>query len=214
MLVSRWRMTRRRLPKRLFLLVLLVFALCNGIPNRGGAQAQAQKQKSKPGVCELERKLLDAEKLELFSLKPNYYRFERSKLTVPGQEPPAKPVAEEGFHDHLILGSIVLKSPKVQRQLVQQLLKNFHEPGNIAECFEPHHGLRIYDKGTTADLVMCFDCGQMDTFGIRDSGDLHVGAKVPVLFYTLFRDFNIPYEGPRPHELEHDTGTTTSTKGR
>lgn len=191
-----------------FVAAVLAVALCI-------VQAQpavAKEEKSKPTVSNLERKLLAADKLELFSLSPNYYMIQRSKAYVPGQPQPAEPPVEQGFHDHKNLGSIVIRNPKARRRVAEQLVQNFHKPGSGAECFEPHHGLRIYEKGTTVDLVLCFDCGRMETFGMDQPGDIHVTYPVPPMFYTLFRDYNIPYEGPRPEKMENETRTTTATR--
>lgn len=178
------------------------------------APAVAKDQKNNRPLSRLERKLLDADKLELFSLSPNYYMFHRVKWPVPGQtppeQPPEQPLAEQGFYGHKILGILTITHPKVRRQLARQLIENFHRPGATSECFDPHHGLRIYDKGTTVDLVLCYSCGRMNTYGLEYSEDeISLGNGFPPLLYTLFRDDDIPYEGPKL-EIADDVNTSTA----
>jgi hypothetical protein len=189
------------------------------------ANAQAHdKAKSKPAQeSELERRLLSAEKIELFSLVPEFYQLEYQKAVVeqhkaegrfPVVWPKDHPKFEEmGFHGHKVLGSVVVKNPTVRRQVAQQLIRSFRESSPGAECFEPHHGVRLYDKDTTADLVICFDCGRKDTYGV-DNDLPGVGAHVPPLLYTLFRRYDIPYEGPRPPGMEDEETTGSRHKPR
>jgi hypothetical protein len=176
-----------------------------------------------PKAAELEHRLLSADKIELFSLVPDYYRLEYDKALVekhkaegrfPAVWPQDHPKFEDmGFHGNKVLGSVVVKNATVRRQVAQQLVRSFRERNPGAECFEPHHGVRIYDKDTTADVVICFDCGRKDTYGVKNDPP-GVGADVPPLLYTLFRRYDIPYEGPKPHGVEENDTAGSNSKVR
>jgi hypothetical protein len=93
--------------------------------------------------------LLDkAEQIELFSLDP-------SRDTE-------KPKVD--FHGWKVLGSTVIKD-KVKTKALESVYTGIKESDGIAaRCFIPRHGIRAQFDKKTVDLVICFECLQIQVF--------------------------------------------------
>lgn len=94
--------------------------------------------------------LEQADQLELLALHP---RFE------------AQPTGKT-FHGYRILNKTIVKDAKTRQMLIASLLQGIREnQGAIAACFNPRHGIHAIHKGKRADLVICFECLQVQLFG-------------------------------------------------
>lgn len=95
------------------------------------------------------KSLLDkAEQIELFSLDPS--REEE------------KPKVE--FHGWKVLGSTIIKD-KVKTKALEAVYAGIKESdGTAARCFIPRHGIRAQLDKKTVDLVICFECYQIQVF--------------------------------------------------
>ncbi len=102
----------------------------------------------KPSSKDLKALFEKAETLELFSLDPG----------ADVKEPDVK----KGFHGWRILGKTAIKDAKTRKKIVEALYKGLEQSdGTAALCFNPRHGLRATVDGKTADVVICFECLQM-----------------------------------------------------
>ena len=75
------------------------------------------------------------------------------------------------FHDHWILGQTVIRDPAAKAALLARFYDGFVAPPDPRErkqigfgCFNPRHGLRATLNGKTADLLICFECRQVETY--------------------------------------------------
>jgi hypothetical protein len=109
-----------------------------------------------------------ADSFELYSLDP-----ERK----PGaQEKPVE--GKDGFHGWKVLGKIALNDEARRKKLADALRQGAEDNfGMVAGCFIPRHGLRLKGEGKTVDLVICFQCLQVNVFvdGKQDKGFLTTG---------------------------------------
>src|SRR5262249_6529154 len=89
-----------------------------------------------------------AEKVELLSLVPEEREEERKR----------------DFHGYPVLGKTTLK--KEDRQKVLNALKKgiADSDGRVATCFNPRHGIRASHGGKTVELLICFECLQVDVY--------------------------------------------------
>lgn len=94
--------------------------------------------------AEAEAALRLAPKWELFSLDPEVEPDE------------AKP---ETFHGWKVLGSVEIKDKSTRQKLLDSLRASVAaNPGVVAACFSPRHGIRVKQNGEQHDFVICFQC--------------------------------------------------------
>jgi hypothetical protein len=108
-------------------------------------EARAQDKPSSKDLAALFEK---AEDLELYSLDP----------AADVKEADAK----KGFHGWKVLGKTTVKEAKTRKKVIEALYKGLAESdGTMAKCFIPRHGIRATAGGKTADVVICFECLQV-----------------------------------------------------
>jgi hypothetical protein len=91
--------------------------------------------------------LKHAESFELYSLDPD---FKQKK-------------AGEGFNDWKVLGKTTVKEAATRGRLLTALNQGVKEnDGQVAACFNPRHGIRVKAGDKTLDLVICFECYQVE----------------------------------------------------
>jgi hypothetical protein len=76
-----------------------------------------------------------------------------------------EPDESKGFHGWKILGSTTVKDAKARAKIVAAVAKGLNDSdGTAAKCFNPRHGLRAMVEGKPVDVVICFECLQMQFF--------------------------------------------------
>jgi hypothetical protein len=83
--------------------------------------------------------------------------------------------ADEGFHGWQVLAVTLVKEKKDRMELLEAMRSGVKEnEGMVADCFNPHHGIRLRNGAVTTDLVICFQCLQVQVFkdGKRQGGFL------------------------------------------
>lgn len=102
------------------------------------------------------RSLVENGSYTLYSLDPTNPDWEAA---FEQSEHPNQPVTAT-FYGYQILGQVAV-SPSDKTVLREALYTSVARAASRAQCFHPHHGLRVTHNGKTADLVLCFSCGQM-----------------------------------------------------
>ncbi len=78
------------------------------------------------------------------------------------------------FHDYKILGRASVPA-EGRRALVKALYAGLNENNDTAaSCFNPRHGLRATKGERTLDIVICFECLQVNAYG-PVTGERHSG---------------------------------------
>jgi hypothetical protein len=76
---------------------------------------------------------------------------------------PSSP-AEEMFHGHRVLGKTEIRERVERAHLLRDLYKGIALAGpDVPKCFNPRHGIRATSGSDTVDLVICFECFQIQT---------------------------------------------------
>jgi hypothetical protein len=88
-----------------------------------------------------------ADKVELYSLEPE-----------PDEKAAKDPKATQ-FHGYLVLGKTTLGDANLKK--ARESLELGIGMGRVAKCFDPRHGIRVTKGEKTADMVICFRCGQI-----------------------------------------------------
>jgi hypothetical protein len=126
--------------------------------------------------------LAAADRLELLSLDPDGPRD--------GQ-------AAGGFHGWKVLGRTSVEAAETRAKLMAALEQGAREnTGTAAGCFNPRHGIRATRGGQTTDLVICFECFQVQVYAgdTRDGGFLTTRSPQPA-FDQVLRDAGLPLAG-------------------
>jgi hypothetical protein len=127
-----------------------------------------------PGVAA--KVMRDATSFELLSLDP-----ERGRDNA-------------DFHRFKVLGRTMVSDALTRKRLYNALQSgarwNLPFP---AMCFNPRHGLRVTTGGNTVDLVICFECSQVQVW----QGNSHVttfivGQSPEPVFDQALRDAGVP----------------------
>jgi hypothetical protein len=127
-------------------------------------------------AAESKNVLENAEVLELLSLDP-----------VPLKEHP-----EEGFHGYAILGAVKLNDSVKRKALLRALYAGItNSDGSVAACFNPRHGLRAKLGSEVVELVICFECHQIETHATNGRSVLTDASAQPV-FDKALTDAGVP----------------------
>jgi hypothetical protein len=103
----------------------------------GGLPATVREALSKPS------------RVELLSLEPG--------------RPRGKP--KRSFHGWKVLGGTLVVDREKQNVLLSAVDRGIAESdGSVAVCFEPRHGITVTSGSTVVDLVICFECLQVEAF--------------------------------------------------
>ena len=93
--------------------------------------------------------LQNGDQYELLSLDPD-----RSSPPAPGN-----------FHRWKVLGRTTVADAATRKRLNDALRAGARENNNaVALCFNPRHGIRVRQGDSVLDLVICFECLQVEVF--------------------------------------------------
>jgi hypothetical protein len=98
------------------------------------------------------------------------------------------------FHRFKVLGRTMVTDPATRKRLYSALQSgarwNLPFP---AMCFNPRHGIRVTAGGRTVDLVICFECSQVQVWqGGSHLTTFIVGQSPESVFDQALRDTGLP----------------------
>ena len=94
---------------------------------------------------------------------------------------------ENTFHGYRVLASVLISDANSRQKLVSALRQGMRESsGTIAACFNPRHGIHAVYKGKQADLVICFECLQVQLFG-NSSGEFLISDSPQGVFEATLK---------------------------
>src|ERR1043166_9003249 len=70
-------------------------------------------------------------------------------------------VPRSRFHRYPVLGSAVVVDRALREEITSAVARGIEEPALVANCFIPRHGIRAADVYDSVDLVIYFECGQL-----------------------------------------------------
>ena len=75
----------------------------------------------------------------------------------------------ERFHEWPVLGTVAVTDPRTLSRVTAAL--QVQQAVGLTTCFWPRHGIRMNLRGQPLDLVICFECLQVQAHhGVRDLG--------------------------------------------
>lgn len=109
------------------------------------------------------RNVLPAEALALLEKAAPYELLSLEPSSSDDDEDKDKKV--EKFHGWRVLGKTAVKEADARKTVLTALLKGIAEnDGSAAKCFNPRHGLRAMHDKKSVDLVICFECLQIEVY--------------------------------------------------
>lgn len=108
--------------------------------------------------------------------------FEVLALDPGGPEAAEAPPAET-FHGFKIVAKAAVPSREAQKRIVDIVDDGVRSGGTRAKCFNPRHGIHAVKAGHVVDLVICYQCGEVDLHDgsiTRDLDTADVRAKLDV----------------------------------
>lgn len=118
------------------------------------------------------------------------------KATLYSIDPVRSGFLRPTFHGYRILGSARLtgKQQRIAIWEFESAVSNWN--GITAECFNPRHGLRVISGGQAFDLVLCFECHQVEIFA-HDKLTAELGATgTPEVLNAILKRTGVPLAPP------------------
>jgi hypothetical protein len=127
--------------------------------------------------------LVHADTLELLSLDPGR----------PGR-PAAMPL--NAFHGWTVLGRTTIQDATQRKAVVGALDRGVAEGAFAARCFDPRHGVRAMRGKTVVELVICFECRQIEAFvDGKEAGSALTSPSPKAPLDRALREAKIPLAG-------------------
>lgn len=91
----------------------------------------------------------------------------------------------DSFHGYRVLRRVTISDATARKKLISALRQGMRENSGIAACFNPRHGIHAENNGRQADLVICFECLQVQLFGDAQGEFLVSGSPQSIFDGTL-----------------------------
>ena len=95
-----------------------------------------------------------------------------SSVTLYSLEPWTDPdLKVTRFHGYRVLGKTRLDSEAKMQAIaaIQTAISSFVDPGYVAACFDPRHALHITNAGHSYDILVCYQCMDVQVFRDQQS---------------------------------------------
>jgi hypothetical protein len=162
------------------------FVLVAALFVNGSSKGQAgEYPREEQALSNQTRAILDkSEKFILYSLDPY---------------PPYEETAENPrFHSHPILGQTEITDTKQKQELLAALYAaadEYRREGFAApfpSCFKPRHGIKAVAGTNWVELLICFECKQVEEYTSKGRGVTMVGDNPARLFNRTLQKAKVP----------------------
>ena len=135
------------------------------------------------------RVLREPESLEILTLDP---------LPIEARGPARRTVpAEREFNGFEIREHVPLRKRDERHELVALVFKGILESDGSAKAgFSPSLGLRAVREGQVVDLLMCYDCQQIDVIASANVTHIRTASNVASDIEALFRKHGLAVKTP------------------
>ena len=182
-------MNRRHIVK-IFIPAISLFLVLAGLLSAAhpssAAETNAPPQTLTQLPAELQDALKNADNFTLYSIKP---------------EPDFQHTSTNTFEDHVILGQVDVKSKDTRTKLIAALKDGIDEqnkrvpPGVIwlPDCFNPRHGIRATKGNETVELLICFECEQIQGSSNQGKSWSFITTRTPApIFNGVLKKAHVP----------------------
>lgn len=89
-------------------------------------------------------------------------------------EPPSDAVSSsQSFHGMKVVGRARVPSREAQARIVGIVDDGMRSGGTRSKCSNPRHGVHAVKSGHVVDLVICYECGEVDVHDGSSTRDFH-----------------------------------------
>jgi hypothetical protein len=142
------------------------------------------KRETTPLPRDIADVLLAADRVELLSLDPNW----RGKQTTP-----------KNFHDYAVLGQVEITDRVKIERVAKAIIRAGEEGGYPLEGFKPHHGIHAEHEKQARDLLISFECGQIQIYpGEALANFSPVSKSVEIVLDQLLVEAGVPIAPKTP----------------
>jgi hypothetical protein len=114
-------------------------------------------------------------------------------ITLMSIEPRATYSGKNEFHGYRILAAIELRGDS-KSKLLGKLYTGMAEETHPARCFNPRHAIRAKNGNRYVDLVICFECRQIESWVNGKRGGCLVSSSPEETFNAF-----LATQAPEPH---------------
>ena len=166
--------------------LFLVLAGLSAAHRSLAAETNAPLQSLDQLPAELQDALKNADNFTLYSIKP---------------EPDFQHTSTNTFEDHVILGQVNIRSKDTRTKLIGALKNGIDEqnkrvpPGVIwlPDCFNPRHGIRATKGNETVELLICFECEQIQVRSSQGKSCSFITTRTPApIFNRILKEAHVP----------------------
>ena len=100
------------------------------------------------------------------------------------------------FHGYPILGQTRVRPTPQRADLLAALRDGLGKNSNCA-CFAPHYGVRVVRGNQTVDLLISFECEQMEIYGARGLHRISVSSSATSVFNHTLAEYDVPLPQPQ-----------------
>src|SRR5262249_1492526 len=108
---------------------------------------------------------------------------------------PVEEKSDKGLHGWKVLGKTELKDAEVRKKVLAALQKGISDSdGKAARCFIPRHALLAKQSDKSVDLIICFECAQVQIFTGKDDkpGGVTVTKSPEATFDEVLKAAGVP----------------------
>ncbi len=121
------------------------------------------------------------------------YSVEAMNYDIDDPDAPKFASDVERFHEKPVLGKKLITDTNERQLIWDALNKGIQESnGDAANCFWPHHGLRIEQDGIQTDFLICFHCYQIEIYARAKKETALTTASAQPVFNQILNAANVP----------------------
>ncbi len=140
------------------------------------------KDDTEATMLRLQRAMKAVRLIEVWSIDP---RVEVEK-SVPDS------ARHHPFHGFHVIGREEIRNKVEIAELLHAIIISIAEaPEESADCFEPRHGLRIYEDKGFVDLLLCYSCENGQIFEAKEVGWFATGKSAEAKFDAVFKKLKL-----------------------
>jgi hypothetical protein len=112
------------------------------------------------------------------------------------EDPASVPAGAQFFHGYRILGQVSISTASDRQRVAEAIRLAVLSHFDQTSCFDPRHALRVSDGHNSYDLLISYECGNLEIFaGDELVAETGMGSS-PRALDSILRAANVPLAKP------------------